>query len=747
MKRRLAVAALVVLGVAALLAIPRRRPTPTVATATAERQEATAAAEPAAREPALAVGEREETEAPNVAGVVLGEDGQPVEDAEVMAFSDWSPRGPTRTDERGRFALSLEPGKYSLLARKGPSVGQYEHEVLVAPDAVPETEVVIRLERGLTISGRVTGDRGAPVADAEVEAGVETGDVFPMRAASCSSDGDGAFHIDGLLPGRYQLSVDAEGFARGERSLRLDRDRGGVDFALVAGAVVDGRVTTERGDPVIKAWVRARRPDDDDLLHSLAGDITDDEGRFHIDKLRAGKLLVEVTTAAQGSAEARLELTAGARRELELKLAEGRTITGIVVDEHDHPVEGVAVSEGPEHSVNTGGDGRFKLVGLDRGFYFVHAVAPDGRKTGKTGELDRTAELKLVLPAGGHRLRGVVLAPDGSPAWGAQVTAIGVGHRAFGHALTGDDGRFAVGDLSAGRYTLYAEKEGFPKAVSGEVDADADNVVLQLPAAASLAGVAVDGRGRALRDYSITVESSGQADWRNFQRPQTRSIHDAGGAFRVGGLSAGTYTLLARAVDGRVGQIDDVALTAGQERRGLRIVVGAGVSVDGRVIDHQTGAAVRGATVSAGKVSTSSDENGQFSLPELPRGAVEIWLHADGYASESRTLHLDGDLSLGNVHLLRGKLPASPVAYDGIEAEQRDGRAVVAELGPGSPAEAAGIRVGDAILSINGVDAASLGNEAINILLAGPVGATIQLTVATGGAPRTVTLQLAAITR
>jgi len=44
------------------------------------------------------------------------------------------------------------------------------------------------------------------------------------------------------------------------------------------------------------------------------------------------------------------------------------------------------------------------------------------------------------------------------------------------------------------------------------------------------------------------------------------------------------------------------------------------------------------------------------------------------------------------VHLLRGKVDYRPVAYDGIEAELRDGRPIVDSVQSGSPADAAGFR-------------------------------------------------------
>ena len=68
-----------------------------------------------------------------------------------------------------------------------------------------------------------------------------------------------------------------------------------------------------------------------------------------------------------------------------------------------------------------------------------------------------------------------------------------------------------------------------------------------------------------------------------------------------------------------------------------------------------------------------------------------------------------------------------------ILGQQGDGRVFVRDAPPGLGAEKAGLRPGDEILFIDGVQASSLSPEQLSEVLGGPIGAPVDLTVLRDG--------------
>jgi S1-C subfamily serine protease len=180
----------------------------------------------------------------------------------------------------------------------------------------------------------------------------------------------------------------------------------------------------------------------------------------------------------------------------------------------------------------------------------------------------------------------------------------------------------------------------------------------------------------------------------------------------------------------------------------LRIVVGGAGTINGRVVDHATGAPIAGARIETAYGHTTSSESGAFTVAGLVPGSMRIMIEADGYARDLRSLQSvlgGGAVDVGSIHLLRSQ-PLQMVAYDGIDPVSRDGRAFVNDVSPGSPAALAGIQAGDALLTVNGNDVRLLGPDAINVLLAGKPNDSVTVTYTrAGGSPSTATLRLAPI--
>jgi hypothetical protein len=91
----------------------------------------------------------------------------------------------------------------------------------------------------IAASGRVTGQDGAPIANAEVK--ITSSDKGVSR--SVKTDGISAYTIPQLSPGNYDVTITAEGFATySERSIALTRETGGANSFRLAPATRSGDI-------------------------------------------------------------------------------------------------------------------------------------------------------------------------------------------------------------------------------------------------------------------------------------------------------------------------------------------------------------------------------------------------------------------------------------------------------------------------------------------------------------------------
>ena len=122
---------------------------------------------------------------------------------------------------------------------------------------------------------------------------------------TATSDAEGKFEIEGIVPGRYKIFVERPGFlevdAKRKRSpgISLSVNSGqeikGVVLRMLSAAVITGRVLDEDGDPMPNAQVTAlqRRYSSGHLrLQTAGGAQTNDLGEYRIGGLLAGKYYV-----------------------------------------------------------------------------------------------------------------------------------------------------------------------------------------------------------------------------------------------------------------------------------------------------------------------------------------------------------------------------------------------------------------------------------------------------------------------
>jgi hypothetical protein len=185
---------------------------------------------------------------------------------------------------------------------------------------------------------------------------------------------------------------------------------------------------------------------------------------------------------------------------------------------------------------------------------------------------------------------------------------------------------------------------------------------------------------------------------------------------------------------------------AGRDRRSggedfvwvARFVATGGASLEGRVVDAETGRPLSGIAVEArlGRrlMATSTDGSGGFRMDGmLPGSRVTVWAGgaSDPFVPERIEARIPGEGLLseaGTIRLLRGdELAPNLNGWVGLTVSRRGGHVVVSAVSPWLSADRARIEVGDIVVSIDGRDLSGLGSRAVTFLLRGPIGSTAQV--------------------
>jgi hypothetical protein len=352
-------------------------------------------------------------------------------------------------------------------------------------------------------------------------------------------------------------------------------------------------------------------------------------------------------------------------------------------------------------------------------------------------------------PEAARAATGVVRDPDGDVVEGAIVSC------------AADDGEVMLGDTSdaEGGFALAASAVGCMAVARHRAFGDSaptrialgDRNVIHLGRGSSIAGYVVDARGVAVPRYRLQVARFRPAEGAGVlaRGGQVARVDDPAGRFELEGLKPGEYVLAVAADGWPAAESDPIALAAGEAARSIRIVLDDGARLSGRVVDGD-GAPLPGAVVAldavaartrAGRVQT--DDDGRYQLDGVPKGPFSIRVSADGFVGKV----VAGIETLGADSVERD-IELSPSSggrqteYTGIGAAlgERPTGVVVMSVVPGGPAEAAGLKMQDLIVRVDGRDASAFTIPQAIQLLRGPVGTRVSLTVRRGESEEQITI-------
>jgi len=418
--------------------------------------------------------------------VFLKETGEPVTSATVRLVYQgnrqgmwmYQPENEILTDSTGFYSFDqLAAGKYFIKAEKEGlfmlSTKQIQHNRLELEQNEKKQGVKLYLYEGHTIKGKVTDkETGAPIEGVKLQAA--RGAWGTKKIPEDITGADGFYMLKGLSGSRASIKAEKENYilVREQRyspfilvTLSPDVFELKKDIQMTPGIFISGRVETQEGVALPNAEV---------YLYPVE-DRTTWRNAHAVDQGGAFKLVVAPFTACFVKATVEgfpasfsdpINVQDKSIENIVLVMKQGASISGIVQDEDDNPVEAakvkvqIALKCGNMTAYENLGDrsifsdsyGRFKAENLPSGNIMLYAEKEKYARSKQeridisSGEEKTDVLLQLSNPS---FLAGKITDPEGNPLENVMISAycsIG-GTNSHGNAKTDADGNYRIEGL------------------------------------------------------------------------------------------------------------------------------------------------------------------------------------------------------------------------------------------------------------------------------------------------------------
>ncbi|PYQ29146.1 MAG: hypothetical protein DMF56_12780 [Acidobacteria bacterium] len=570
----------------------------------------------------------------------------------------------------GAFTLRVPAGKVTIIAEAiGPSAARSEPLEVVAPAA----GVTLKLPRSGRVEGRVV-DRETNKAVTEFSVVLQPQSSRRWSPPKPFRASDGRFFFDDVAPGTYDVSVQAFGFTRTNKTTVTveETKTASATIELDRGARLVGRVTSE-GRPLPDVAITAPMRDD---YRSWPSPVrSDSNGEFTIDGLPPGAQRFEARRAGYVTKAITVTLQPAQDSRADFELSRGRELRGRVVDTAGRPLPQTNIIAAGSSDVSwlstmSDTDGAFKLTGLgDTPFRLTaqkEGYAPNG--------IDVTAatpgDVTITLDRGGT-ITGRIL---GLPPPELPFVEVRIGYTY--HVQPDSRGAFTITGVVDGEQIIVAALNRPPRrelqtrvTVTGGT---APPVELDFNAGIAVRGK-VTQRGQVI-EGSIRFTPTGQ--------PLGRQIASGGiardGTYEVRVSGAGEYQV-------QVGRSGSMPIEAGRVN-----VIGdmthdvdlRGATVSGIVIDAVTRQPIVNASVlMVPGIEVRTNGAGKFTFDLVVDGKYRLHAQAWSHAPDVRM-----------IEVANGVAPEVEIALErGVEARFR-----IIDRQTGQSAEAPYVSVMDA---------------------------------------------------
>ncbi|RKH08896.1 carboxypeptidase regulatory-like domain-containing protein [Corallococcus sp. CA053C] len=612
-----------------------------------------------------------------------------------MGHQGFAEHGQALTDANGHYRLGpVPPWSVFIEASAAQCLDEDTSLHPFHPDTGP---LDFTLTRAFSVEGLVVDDEGQPLAGMEVQ--LQEGSPSDRvrnahRTRTGRADAAGRFVVETGYTGPGWLEVFHPSFL--DAKLAVDIPSREVRMVLHRGASVSVTVLGAAGAPLhgitVTLWKREERG-----FAECTG-VTDEQGRVTLRGVRPGGYVVEAllrTRALDQHASRPVDVTEQEAQEVSLRLEEGRTLRGRVVNTRGQPLAGVAVraavppgdapryrdrepdpdvdrydsydEERPE-GVLTDEEGRFTLRHLSAPRYVLTASlaghrfdaarsqggTPEGTESLTVGS--NASEVRLVMRRRQHA-RGRVVAEGGAALESFQVND---------QPPRTPDGTFELWVEETGDWRLLVEAEGFAPlertlTVDGETDLDLGTLTLKRGRTVrvllrdAVTGVPYNGRLSTDKGVTITVavhyriRAEGSLNGPPYPG-QHRGVPTLDGTLLLEHLPATAFALELEAP-----LYLPLHTTVGAEEETLTARLEPGARVTGHVRDAQgrpAPAALVFMSADGTWVDHQTDDTGAFDVRALPPGLYTVMASASDSISDLRFQPQSVRIpSSGEVHL------------------------------------------------------------------------------------------------
>jgi uncharacterized surface anchored protein len=591
--------------------------------------------------------------------------GTPIIGAAVQILSI-SPFGPVNktvvTDGDGNYSFGLiSEGTYTITVSKenfGSKSGSFFVE-----NAETSTQNFALIPNPSSVSGVISSD-GTPLVDSLVQ----LFDVTNTIVASVQTDAEGRFLIQNFNPGIYAIVASNTDYQNGKIGFTVEPGQtASVNLNLTAlpgvltGTIVDQQSGTLIQGAVVQLYFG-------NSVQPVTVAVSDDTGVYVISGLAPGVYNVGITYPNYRTFTTGAVITANDTSEVDgFLVANPGNVRGTVSGTASDLLSGaglkvVDVNGGLIGSAVTDANGYFSIGNLTQGTFAITVKATDHRSStqGFSVTPGSTENVFFILLEDPGRISGNVsqsfsslreidnedarqfqieaAAAPGSNIVGA-VVSLSINDILLSSTVTDSDGNYAFEDLAPGTYQLTVNETGFALSSLGAIvfsnGTAIANFILNL-LSGSISGTVVDEEGTPISGQSIFINLY---DQNNLLVSSVQAQPD--GTYLFTDVVPGNYIIT---VNTSGYNPNSFAVTVNPDditTLNLELQIQGG-TLAGRVINQSTSLPISGVALTIFNetgipiVFAISDQDGLFTLPNLPAGTVVVSAVATGFSNESR---------------------------------------------------------------------------------------------------------------
>ncbi|MED4456369.1 carboxypeptidase-like regulatory domain-containing protein, partial [Metabacillus fastidiosus] len=330
-------------------------------------------------------------------------------------------------------------------------------------------------------------------------------------------------------------------------------------------------------------------------------------------------------------------------------------------------------------STQTDQNGQYVLTGLAPGTYNVVFSADNfsGQTSTVTLTAGETETVNASLTPNPATITGTVTdAFTGNPIANALIQVFNSQGILINSTLSDNNGQFSVTGLPEGALTVQASANNFASQVQTVTltPGETETVNFSLPPnPASISGTVTDSlNGNPIAGALVQAFLVGTTI------PVRSTLTDSNGNYVLTGLNEGEYRLEI-SDDNYASFISRIVLAPGESRTLDASLAPNPATIQGRLVDAQTGEPIAGAAVitvlsNSGIIvaSTQTDQNGQYVLTGLAPGTYNVVFSADNFAGQTSTV----TLTAGETETINASLTPNPATITGTVTDAFTGNPI-----------------------------------------------------------------------